>query len=287
MVPVRSYESYGSGGQISNTYPDLNFQGRSSEVVWVGGLAVDTYPVARIFLYAMDLPTTLLHLQARRQLPGFDGQELVDWAVAALVAGYETEHLVMLAGMDGYPAEEKWAYFYRSVAELELELPPADRTALYAYAIRLAEDVVAGRVTWRAGIGRIMEINGAAEHDERYSLFVELEDNLDSLEKGYENYNVPGFTLGTAPEMIREAFSQFLAGETLGINPWQWGKVYCFTCGSVGAPAVKRDWLARLHLLPGKEVCGNCGSGDIAYFTDDTRRGNILDAMARRKEVGR
>ncbi|PPK88370.1 hypothetical protein CLV84_1337 [Neolewinella xylanilytica] len=92
----------------------------------------------------MDLSYTLLHLQARRQLTNFDSQELVDWAVAALVAGYETEHLVMLAGMAGYSSLELWDYFNRAIAALAPELPPADAAALHATGIRVAERTTAG-----------------------------------------------------------------------------------------------------------------------------------------------
>ena len=164
----------------------------------------------------MDLPATLLHLQARRLLTKFDSQELVDWAVAALVAGHDTEHLVMLAGMDRYPSPELWDYFYRSLGELGLSFPPADGEALLAYAVYLAKAVTTGRAHWRTGLLEMGKICAISEYDPRYTDFFALQDHLQSLEAGYDNYLVPELTIENAPEMVREAFAQFLAGHALG-----------------------------------------------------------------------
>lgn len=50
--------------------------------------------------------------------------------------------------------------------------------------------------------------------------------------------------------------------------------------GTIDVPAEHRDWLARLRLLPGRQVCAACGSTEIAYSTDDTQRERILGDLA-------
>ena len=248
------------------------------------GLAAATYSDPRIFLYTMDLSTSLLHLQARRQLQNFDAQELVDWAVAALVAGYETEHLVMLAGMDRDSREEKEAYFERAVQELSIPLPAADDSTLRAYASHLAQAGAQGTIGYRDALNQLLEIYRLLDYEPRYLRLFELGEDLLSMDAGYPSFYSAQLSPENAEQIVRETFAHFLAGEALGIDPWQPGWVYCFACGAVGAPTVKRDWLARLHLLPGKEVCATCGSDRIAYFTDDMRRGDILEDMVTQRK---
>ncbi len=228
----------------------------------------------------MDFPRSILLIQAKRQLGYFDTQELVDWAVAALQTGYETEHLLMLAGMDGYPSQEKWDYFERSVAELGLPLPPPDKEALRAYATVRAEEVVAGRLDWRAGLSEFVKICRASRYAPRYDYFSYLSDELDMIEDGVGiGQYVANLTQANAPDVVRQAFNHFLAGEALGIDPWQWGKVYCYACGEIAPPAHRPNWFARLLSQSGKEVCWVCGSEGIGHFDDDAERGEILDAL--------
>lgn len=46
-------------------------------------------------------------LLAKKLMPGFDSQKYVDWAVDVLLADFESESLVILAGLDGYDTEER------------------------------------------------------------------------------------------------------------------------------------------------------------------------------------
>ena len=231
----------------------------------------------------MNLSTTLLQLQARRQTRDFVSQELVDWAVDALAAGYETEHLLMLAGADRDSREEKEAYFERAVRELAVPIPPANRTTLRTYASYLVQAGAEGTIGYRDALNQLLELYRLLDYEPRYLRLFELQEDLLTIDAGYPSLYSAHLSPDNAEQIVREAFAHFLAGEALGIDPWQPGRVYCFACGAVGAPATERDWLARLHLLPGKEACGTCGSDRIAYFTDDTQRGGILEAMARRK----
>ena len=233
----------------------------------------------------MHLPTTLLHLQARRQLPGFESQELVNWAVDALAAGYETEHLLMLAGADRDSREEKEVYFERAVRELAIPLPPANRTTLQTYASYLVQAGAEGTIGYRDALNQVCEIYRLLDYEPRYLRLYELREDMLTMDAGYPSLYSANLSPDNAEQIVRETFSHFLTGETLGIDPWQADKVYCSTCGTVDAPTLQRDWLARLRLLPAKPVCGHCGSGRIAYFTDDFRRGRILQDLAARRQL--
>lgn len=83
-------------------------------------------------------------LLGRRRFGNGVGRDVVNWAADALLAGWESASLGVLAGLDGLPNEfEVDDYVERVLGELRVEMPDADRLARL-YAVAIAADVVAG-----------------------------------------------------------------------------------------------------------------------------------------------
>lgn len=74
------------------------------------------------------------------------GSDIVDWAYAALVAGWDSGSLRILAGLDKPPNDfEVDSYLWRAVEEAGVKLPGEEELA-ELYALTVARDIVAGSV---------------------------------------------------------------------------------------------------------------------------------------------
>ena len=79
---------------------------------------------------------TLEILGERTCLP-FDSKNLVDWAVNVLTLGYESENLVILAGLDFDTTEIREKYFWKSVEDLQIDTDRSDEEILEKYAFMI------------------------------------------------------------------------------------------------------------------------------------------------------
>ncbi|MBE2200490.1 MAG: hypothetical protein IAE79_17880 [Anaerolinea sp.] len=85
------------------------------------------------------------------------GKDHIDWAVNALIEGFEAPSLTILAGLDlggmvsSFEAED---YFDKSVQELELILPD-DETILRLYFSEVVHQIAAGKIDPKQGIDKI------------------------------------------------------------------------------------------------------------------------------------
>ena len=110
------------------------------------------------------------------------GDEYVDWALAALEAGQDSEHLRMLAGLGAYPHwQDVRDYFGRALEELGLELPPAAQV-IPEYIRDVARGILSGAVGPDAGLHKIywaLQTEGVQVPQEEYETWLYLEDGLE------------------------------------------------------------------------------------------------------------
>jgi hypothetical protein len=127
-----------------------------------------------------QLPRDTMALLSKRALKRVTGQDYVDWAVRALMDGFDSPSLAILAGLDiGCAASqlpidhfEAHDYFLRVVRELALPIPdielalslpdvwaivpfPYDETALRRHLDELAEQIREGVIDPVIGVQRI------------------------------------------------------------------------------------------------------------------------------------
>ena len=95
-------------------------------------------------LLASHLGRCLLRSLGKRQFANGSGVALVDWAVDALVGGWDSPSLRILAGLEKPPNEFEVDHFVARLAhELGIALP--DRKGLTdQYALAIARDIVDG-----------------------------------------------------------------------------------------------------------------------------------------------
>lgn len=125
----------------------------------------------------------LARLLARTQFGTGSGSDVVDWAVAALVAGWESRSLEVLAGLDKPPNEfEVDRYVERALSELGVEMPRGPQV-VHLYAVAIAGDILAGTISPYDGAREMFRVCVATNSDELRA-WVGLEDEYELARDG-------------------------------------------------------------------------------------------------------
>lgn len=91
---------------------------------------------------------------------GTSSTDYIDWAVDALVDGFDTPHLRVLAGLDCEDTGsmwDAWAYFDRCIRELKLDIPSDAGSLLRAYLSDLVSQIAFGEADPSKALDRIHE----------------------------------------------------------------------------------------------------------------------------------
>lgn len=115
----------------------------------------------------------LLRLLGRKRFGAGGASEVVAWAVGALVAGWDSPGLRMLAGLDGPLNEEVDQFVERTMRELGVQ-PPNDAQLASLYSELVAADMLAGSTPARVGAREMFHIwlgTGCPKDLQRWSGF--------------------------------------------------------------------------------------------------------------------
>ncbi|MFA8433565.1 MAG: hypothetical protein ACEPOZ_03515 [Marinifilaceae bacterium] len=224
----------------------------------------------------MNLQEETNKLLAQRLLSHFDSKKLIDWAIMALQDGFETENLLILAGLDSESTEEREKYFWLSIDELKLEVNQSDLELIDNYAIYLAESVITKKIAVYDGLSIMQKIVLSSGYSQKYIQFYEIDEDLDYLK--YNNcplYN-SGLTLQNAESYIIKEFKLFLEAEKQQIDDKTRELVYCKKCDQIKIPKLKtiRNWIGKAKYKTW--VCNNCNSKDILFFSSQAGKEIIL-----------
>lgn len=227
----------------------------------------------------MNVQEETYKLLAQRLFSYFDSKKLVDWAVMMIENGFDSDSLIILAGLDNDLTEVREKYFWQTIDELKLDVNKSDFDLIDHYAIYIAESVVNKKIAPKDGLSIIQEIVRTTNYSTKYIQFYELDEDLDYLK--YDNRTIfnSGLSLGNADKFIIDEFELFLETEKLKIDDTIRQSTYCNRCCSVEKPKLKNK-----HNLIGQVkyqywVCGNCESKDILHFRDQRGREKIISKI--------
>lgn len=110
---------------------------------------------------------------------------MVDWAVDALVAGWDSLSLEMLAGLDKPPNDfEVDRYVERALAELGVEMPRGPQL-VNLYAVAIAGDILAGTISPYDGAREMFRICVTTNYPDELRSWVGLEDDYELARDGF------------------------------------------------------------------------------------------------------
>lgn len=126
----------------------------------------------------------LARLLARTQFGTGSGSDVVDWAVDALVVGWESPALEVLAGLEKPPNEfEVDRYVERALSELGVEMPRGPQV-VNLYAVAIAGDILAGTISPYDGAREMFRICVATNYPNELRAWVGLEDDYELARDG-------------------------------------------------------------------------------------------------------
>lgn len=216
----------------------------------------------------------------QRLLDEFDSKKLVEWAVTAMQIGYDSESLVILAGLDYESTEEREEYFWKSIEELNLDIKREEPALINDYAIYVANAVLKGLISPKSGLKKMNDICRATEYDSKYIQFYELDEDLDYLNYGEHPpiYN-QGITKENADNFLIKEFEMFLECEELGIEKSVRETAFCNNCNQISKPELRTKFQLKRPFRYQEFVCQNCKSNKIDPFGSQIGKEKIIKRM--------
>jgi hypothetical protein len=163
----------------------------------------------------MDIQQEVYYILGQRLLNEFDSKTMVEWAVNAMQAGYDSESLAILAGSDHDTTEEREIYFWKSVQELNINTTREESLLINDYAEYVAKSVINNQITPASGLRKMLNICISYGYDSRYMPFYEIDEDLGYIRwDGSSPIFNTGITLDNADDFIRQACQRFIEGYT-------------------------------------------------------------------------
>ncbi|MDR6735214.1 hypothetical protein [Sphingobacterium sp. 2149] len=225
----------------------------------------------------MTLEELTLEIYAERALTYFDSKHLVTWAVNVLTLGCESNNLYILAGLDNASTEEREIYFWKSIADLKLNIEKSDEDLMEKYALTIAKKAIRKEVSIEYAFGQMLKIVSGSEYDYRYMAFYEIDEDLDYLKYNNSTLFNNGLTLENSKEFILEEMKIFVEMESLNIPREQREKCYCETCKNLTSPIMKNKFQLKKPFKYTALACGICGSDKLKYSSNHDVKRRIIE----------
>lgn len=139
-----------------------------------------------------------------------DSIEFVNWAVNSLSSGYESESLIIWAGLDKSDTEERKEYFIKSLEELGVELIEIKSESIIDMAFHISKSVIKKQISEISGLGKMLLICRESNYDEKYMNFYQIRDDVDLISDGYTSNYIIDLTNENLREKLRMEFVKFL-----------------------------------------------------------------------------
>lgn len=208
----------------------------------------------------MTIEELTLEILGERTFSQFDSKKLVDWAVNVLTLGYESENLVILAGLDFDTTEIREKYFWKSIEDLKINTDKSNEDILEKYPLIIAERAVAGEISIEYAFSQMLKIVSSSGYNARYITFYEIDEDLDCLRYNDSVLFNSELTLENQKEYILEELKLFYEMESSRIPVDERRKWYCKQCKEFTSPTLKTKYQPRQSVKYQTWCCGICGS---------------------------
>jgi hypothetical protein len=224
----------------------------------------------------IKVETLTLEVLAEKLLSEFDSKRFVEWAVDVLKTGTVSENLYILAGLDYESTEEREEYFWKAVADLNLNISKSKDELIEIYAINLAKKVIVNKIDIEHAFNKMVHIVSASDYSSQYIAFYEISEDLDYIK--YDNsvlYN-SGLTLENYKTFILEEFKIFLEMENLKIPLEERIKSLCLNCNKLTKPVLKKKYQLKIPIKYNAWCCQFCGSKNLEWKSNQSVKHLII-----------
>ena len=214
------------------------------------------------------------YLLGKQIFTHIDSKDYVDWAVQVLENGFDSENIRILAGLDNADTDERLKYFQKCLNDLNIQIPTDQNEILRDFTTRLANNVIAGLESPKAGLKIMLDIVRASDYSARFMQFMDLDEDID-----YVMYSgTPLFNReihkNNIDEMIINEFKLFLQIESTDLNIRD--MAYCKNCNKAMTPELKKNLAIFKSQRYNYWSCSICGSRDLIYGSSQEGKTMIL-----------
>lgn len=198
--------------------------------------------------------------------------------------GFESESLVILAGLDSYPTEEKEKYFWKSIRELGIRIEKNDSVLIDYYANSVVTQVVEDKVNPMIGLGKMLGVLRASDYSSKYIQFDLLDEDIDRLNYSATPIFNAGLTLDNKEEFVKGEFQLFLEMNQLQIDDSWRDKSYCLRCNKFGKPALKTKYQLKKPRKYQIWVCSSCSSVKLEHSNNHKTKRRIIEIVKKNEK---
>jgi RNase P subunit RPR2 len=231
----------------------------------------------------MDIKDEIYKLLAQRVFSYFDSNKLVDWAIMMMQNGYESESLIILAGLSSDTTEEREKYFWLAVEELNIDIDKNDRELIDFYALHIVESVLDHHMDPYNALSIMQDVVRETGYSRRYIQFYEVNEDIDYLKYGSRPIFNSDLSSDNTEEFIRKEFELFLEAENLQIDDEIREMSYCRKCKKISNPKLK----PKFKLFGPRNIqvwiCGHCGSEKIDPFRGRAGKEIIINEIKKQQ----
>lgn len=225
----------------------------------------------------MNIQKVTYQLLGEKLISNFDSKKYVNWAVTLLENGYDSESLIILAGLNYDTTEEREEYFWKSVDELDIIIDKSDFELIENYAEYIAYEVVNERIEPIIGLSIMQHIVRETDYSSKYVQFYELSEDLDYLTHDSRVIYSSGLSLINKNAFIKEEFRIFLELENLKIDKIIREQSLCNKCGQFEKPILKTKYQLKKPYKYQVWVCAKCGSDKIKHYSNQNVKRKIIE----------
>ncbi len=139
-----------------------------------------------------------------------DSKQFVNWAVNSISNGYESESLLILAGLDVSDTEERKEYFRSSLKELNIELKEEKFEILEDLAKHVSKSVLDNQLSSMSGLIKMLFICGESKYNNSFADFYNINEDISLMSDGFSTHYIKDLNNTNKEEKIKREFSKYL-----------------------------------------------------------------------------
>lgn len=226
----------------------------------------------------MDASKLTYKILGQKLLSWYDSKVLVDWAVTLMQNGFDSESLVILAGLDNSDTEEREKYFWKSVQELNINVDKKEIDLIDFYVDNLVDEVLAGNVPPKFALKQMCDVAIRTDYSSKYMDFYMLDDEIDSITYDGHAIFTTGLDKTNVDEYILNEFRLFRKVLNGDYSDY-YDKAICNDCKQIMTPKLVTKYQLKSPFSYQAWVCENCKSQNIDTFSSQTGKEKIINRL--------
>ncbi len=143
----------------------------------------------------------------------YDYKKIVAWAYQLIVKGYQSENLLILAGLGNESSDVIDIYFKKTIEDLKISTDKSDKELIEIFVLQLINEVVEEKIDPRDALSLMQEIVIATDYSDRFIQFYALQEDLDYYNKLDNTVHNPEIEVCKIEKSIIEEFKRFIEQE--------------------------------------------------------------------------